>query len=135
MDRWERIEAIIKESLKGIDQTETDGAIEGFAADPIGWWETTAGAEFGAEQQSELLRRLRDDYMVDATKTTTLERENRQLKTKLTNTADELERALYFKNEYRELAEGWRQALERVEDDLKTIRSNAVDIDAVHHRG
>ena len=37
-----------KELLKGIDETELNG----------GWWETSTGAEFGAEKLKELIAAL-----------------------------------------------------------------------------
>jgi hypothetical protein len=38
---------IIKDILKGIDQTEIES--------PDGWWETSIGAEFGAEKLKQIV--------------------------------------------------------------------------------
>ena len=42
----EELKSEIRRILSGIDQTEADG--------PSGWWETSAGAEFGAQKLAEL---------------------------------------------------------------------------------
>jgi hypothetical protein len=46
MSSYELIEEI-KELLKGIDETETQSN--------EGWWETSTGADFGAEKLKELI--------------------------------------------------------------------------------
>jgi hypothetical protein len=42
---------VIKNILKGIDQTEIES--------PDGWWETSTGAEFGAEKLKQIIEVLK----------------------------------------------------------------------------
>lgn len=42
----------VREILNGIDLTETD--------DPDGWWETSVGADFGAEKLRQIEAALRE---------------------------------------------------------------------------
>ena len=46
----------IKELLKGIDETELNG----------GWWETSTGAEFGAEKLKELIALIKGNTPLPA---------------------------------------------------------------------
>ena len=41
---------IIKDILRGVDQTEIES--------PDGWWETSTGAEFGAEKLKQIMAAL-----------------------------------------------------------------------------
>jgi hypothetical protein len=42
----------IRKILKGIDETETESQ--------FGWWETSAGAEFGKRKLDELIKLIQD---------------------------------------------------------------------------